>query len=230
MTTDSENTSNAKNDHIFCHQCGNSISGDSVFCQYCGSKIDTPNQKIAFCRKCGAMIAENDLYCKQCGFLLEPTSNENKANQVEQPSQDQKEEVGCLATLKSFFIGSVIFILVIAFTIAFFVFVDIGSATGFSFRTDATMNDVDVDYELDVDNLSFNLIIIPECNIKKLEITISFYDKNNSYLFDIEKSFGNVKKGETVNRKISLFEFDTEIFKIRNVRIKVSNGTKSVFN
>lgn len=207
---------------MICNQCGAENADNAKFCNQCGQELIKPtaSDQRLLCDKCGTENPKGSVFCNECGQKIDPKPSQTLDDERGLPIEEEK--AGCTIGCWPVLLGIVIVILPLALLLFF--------GSGGSFRADATLSDVDIDYELDVYNLALDLVIVPECKIKDLEITFTFYDENNHYLFDIEKNVGHVKAGEAVRRKITLFDFDSKVFKVDKVRVQVSEGTKSIFN
>lgn len=93
----------------------------------------------------------------------------------------------------------------------------------------ATLNDFTLteSVEATITNLKESYILIPNVDIKSLEITFKYYDSSNNLITTKTKNVGNVTKNSeyTVSIEHSL----TEIFKISTVSYNVTGGTVSYF-
>ena len=80
------------------------------------------------------------------------------------------------------------------------------------------------------EEISFNIeyTIIPNVDINGLELTFNYYDKDYNLIATKIEDLNNVKKGISYPISVSLFEFTlSDLFKIEQVSIKVTNGTVS---
>ena len=93
---------------------------------------------------------------------------------------------------------------------------------------DATINDISIDMSQEI-SLNMNYIIIPQTDIKDLELTFKFYDSSRICLSTKVKNIGNVKEGIPYTVSISLTEFSFwDLFKIQSANVRVTNGTVSL--
>lgn len=77
-------------------------------------------------------------------------------------------------------------------------------------------------------SFSINYKIKPKVDITNLQITFTYYDKNNKPLTTKINTVGNVKKNIEYTVTVSLSEFSfLDIFKINSVSAKVTGGTVS---
>ena len=89
--------------------------------------------------------------------------------------------------------------------------------------------DSDITYRIETE-LSVIIKIVPNTDIKDLQVTIYCSDKNDSLITSKTKSLGNVKEGGEYSVTIGLTEFTiSEIFKIEYWRLRVTGGTVSYF-
>lgn len=94
----------------------------------------------------------------------------------------------------------------------------------------ARNSDLQVDSKLDFSSLGVKYVIIPQTDIKGLEITISFLDSNKKVLTSIEKALGNVKEGVQISFSISLLDLSFSVaLNTKYESWTVTGGTVSYF-
>lgn len=113
-----------------------------------------------------------------------------------------------------------------------------GSSVSIGGNTDGVMKllsrsarDSDISYNFS-DELSLGITykIVPDTDIKDLQVTIYCSDKNDSLITSKTKAVGNVKAGVEYSVTISISEFTfSEMFKIEYYRLRVTGGTVSYF-
>ncbi len=97
------------------------------------------------------------------------------------------------------------------------------------FSRSATNNDIYIDLSEEI-SLSITYEIVPQVDIKNLEITFKYHTKENKVLSTKIKNIGNVKKGINYPVSVSLGEFSfLDIFKINSTSANVTGGTVSIF-
>lgn len=97
------------------------------------------------------------------------------------------------------------------------------------FERDATMNDIEVDYEINILKLGIDLVVVANVDITNLSLNLDYYDKDDKFITSQQKSIGNIDEGERLTTTISLTDFElSEIFTIYWVRISVAGGTVSL--
>ena len=93
----------------------------------------------------------------------------------------------------------------------------------------ATINDIDIESDTS-DLFTIELIVTPNCDIKNLEITITYYSSNDSILKTSKIYYGNVSENQSYSKLIYITDFSlSEIYKIDYVKYSVSRGTVSYF-
>lgn len=93
----------------------------------------------------------------------------------------------------------------------------------------ANNNDIYIDISQEF-SLSINYVLKPNVDIDGLEITFTYYDKNQAVLTTKVKSVGNVKKGVEYTVSVSLTEFSLiQLLKFKTVSTNVTGGTVSYF-
>lgn len=91
-------------------------------------------------------------------------------------------------------------------------------------------NDITVsDTKLNWSDLGQEFIFIAEENIKDLQLTLNFYDKNKNLVSTKTKDFSSVKKGNEYTIFIGITDFSlADHLKINSVTIEVTKGTVSL--
>ena len=98
------------------------------------------------------------------------------------------------------------------------------------FSRSANINDVIIDYDLDLANLGVKYIVMPQTDISNLQITINFLDKNKKVLTSKVENLGNVKQGVKVSSSISLFDLGLSVaWNTEYNSFAVTGGTVSYF-
>ena len=98
------------------------------------------------------------------------------------------------------------------------------------FSRSATPSDITVNYELDLSSFGMKGIVLPNKDIENLELTIIFFDKNDSALKTVVKYIGNVKEGVQVSFSISIAEIGlSAAWNAEYTRVTVTGGTVSYF-
>ncbi len=98
------------------------------------------------------------------------------------------------------------------------------------FSRSANNNDVKIDSDLDLANFGVKYIVMPQTDIRNLQITINFLDKNKNVLTSKVENIGNVKQGVQVSSSISLFDLGLSVaWNTEYNSIAVTGGTVSYF-
>lgn len=98
------------------------------------------------------------------------------------------------------------------------------------FSRDATNADIYIDLQQEF-SLNIKYQMTPNVDIKGLELTFTFSDKNRQVLTTKTKYVGDVTKGGQYTISISLTEFNLiDILKIENSSCTVTKGTVSYFD
>ena len=85
------------------------------------------------------------------------------------------------------------------------------------------------DTKLNWSDLGQEFIFIAEENIKDLQLTLNFYDKNKNLVSTKTKDFSSVKKGNEYTIFIGITDFSlADHLKIHSVTIEVTKGTVSL--
>ena len=221
---------------MFCKKCGTQIDDDSDFCSKCGAKqnekgeakqyvtIEIPQHKQKYCSNCGEKVYDNEVICRNCNEIIEET--DIKPLKVTKPQRS-----GCFIFL---FVIAAIIITIILVINSVENYKQDGSYKNNNntnssiniLKRDATVNDIEISENIDLQELSYTLYITAKSDIKNLELTLNFYDKNNDLLKSKTITLGDLKEGEQVKRNIPITDFPN-IFKLDKVSITVSNGTVS---
>ena len=94
----------------------------------------------------------------------------------------------------------------------------------------ANNNDVTISDELDLASLGGKYTVMPKTDIKNLEITVNFLDKNKKLLKSHVESLGNVKEGVQASFSISLFDMGLSVaWNTEYQTVVVTGGTVSYF-
>lgn len=149
-------------------------------------------------------------------------------------NNEQKENTG--GFLK--FLGIIFLIIIIVGSVVFVAKCALNKASDGEFNTDgnpvllnraATLNDFTLteSVEATITNLKESYILVPNVDIKDLEITFKYYDSSRNHITTKTKTIGNVTKSSeyTVSIEHSL----SEIFKISTVSYNVTGGTVAYF-
>lgn len=136
------------------------------------------------------------------------------------------------------FLGIIFVIILIVGGVVFVAKCTLNQASNGEFNTDgnpvllsraATLNDFTLteSVEATITNLKESYILVPNVDIKNLEITFKYFDSSKNQIATKTKTIGNVTKSSeyTVSIEHSL----TEIFKISTVSYNVTGGTVSYF-
>ena len=178
---------------------------------------------MKYCHQCGTKVEDNAVFCSKCGTPLDrPTPPPTHKNQ----SGEQK---GCGCG----FIGCFSFVLILIVVLALAVNNPSGELGRFFVDVyedyipqKADNGDIDLEYDLNLINLSVTMIIVPDKNINDLEITLKYCDKDGTFFKQQVVYVGDVKKGVRVSKDISIFDFTmAELIKIDDIYISVSGGT-----
>lgn len=136
------------------------------------------------------------------------------------------------------FLGVIFLIILIAGGFIFIAKCAIDKASDGEFNTDgnpvlfnraATLNDFTLteSVEATITNLKESYILVPNVDIKNLEITFKYYDSSKSLITTKTKIIGNVTKSSEYI--VSIEHSLSEIFKISSVSCYVTGGTVSYF-
>ena len=92
-------------------------------------------------------------------------------------------------------------------------------------------NNGDIEFNISDDfSFSIDMQITPTTDIKGLQMTFVFLDKNDNELTTRNYTLGNVTKGVKYSVTYRLSEFSlSQMFKIAAVRVRVTGGTVSYF-
>ena len=106
-----------------------------------------------------------------------------------------------------------------------------GNTDGATKLLSRSARDSDISYNFsDELLLGITYKIVPDTDIKDLQVTIYCSDKNDSLITSKTKAVGNVKTGVEYSVTISISEFTfSEMFKIEYYRLRVTGGTVSYF-
>lgn len=96
-------------------------------------------------------------------------------------------------------------------------------------RRSANVNDIVVNYEIDIPNLSCKYVIMPQVDINNLRLKIDLCDKDYNNIYTTERYIGNVVKGNQCSFSISLFEVGLNAVNIEYTKWTVTGGTVSNF-
>lgn len=97
-------------------------------------------------------------------------------------------------------------------------------------RRSANINDIEITSEIDFFSFGGRYTVTPKYDIDDLEVTVKFYDKNNSCIKTIAKTLGNVKKDVKANFSISAAEVLDILFSMNVESYTVTGGTVSIFD
>lgn len=221
---------------MFCKKCGSQIADDSDFCSKCGAKqneqsetkqyvtIEIPQYKQKYCSNCGAKVYDNEIICRNCNEIIEET--DIKPLKVTKPKKS-----GCFVALL-ILAAIIITIILLINTVANYkrdgnYKNDNNTNSGINIlKRNATINDLEISENIDLKELSYMLYITAKSDIKDLELTLNFYDKNDDLLKSKTITLGDLKEGEQIKRNIPITDFPN-IFKLDKVSIMVSDGTVS---
>lgn len=150
-------------------------------------------------------------------------------------TENKELHLGCLV-----FVVIIVSILIILAILFFTVWLPklISNENGVGVNTDGvgkllsrSANNGDIKFEVDDDfSFSINMIVTPNTDIKDLQLTLQFLDKNQKVLMTKNHVLGNVSKnvGYKITYKLSDFSL-SQMFKIVSVRASVTGGTVSYF-
>lgn len=137
------------------------------------------------------------------------------------------------------FLGGLFLFIIIVGSIVFIAKCAVNKASDGEINTDgnpvllnraATLNDITLteSVEATITNLKESYILIPNVDIKNLELTFKYYDSSNNLLSTKTKNIGTVSKGSQYT--VSIEHTFTELLTISSVSYSVSGGTVSYFS
>ena len=198
------------------------------------------------CPYCGKANPLESVYCIFCGkklLIKEKVTQKIKTDNTSRVAAAQQKIVGervsgCRGARHLFFMMLIIFLFAVALLgfvkcVQFATKNDGQTTTGGStapFTRAANNNDITMEVNTDLASLGSKFTVSPQVDIKGLQVTVEFLDKNKNKLTETEKYLGNVQKGVQVSFTVSLSDLGLSVtWNAHYTNTRVSGGTVSYF-
>ena len=159
-----------------------------------------------YCKKCNTELDDNSTYCSKCG-------KKQKLN------NDDKMTLGTKIVL-AIGIAPIVIMILLVFVLP--LLFPHGIARGFV--REATNEDIEIDYELNLSSLAFEIVITPNKDIKELEIYICFENKDGHRVYSHTETVGTVKQGIQVREQFQVTELTASNMFNCKVSVLVTEG------
>ena len=237
---------------MYCKYCGAETENRDGICEKCQlikedvekdiTVVPEEPQKRTFCKNCGYEVT-NEIFCPKCKQIVEAVDFED----IDASGYKMNKILKLIVTI----ILGIIFTIFIVATVKQCTetqkkynndsYTNGGSSgsSGSSGSTgssggnivqqvtsrDATVDDLIMQDDFNLETLSLVLNVTPKCDIKNLELTLTFYYEDGTEMKTVVKYLGDVKEAQAINVQIPITDFSlSEIYKMGNTRIIVSNG------
>ena len=163
------------------------------------------------CKSCGEKIALDSIFCKKCG-ARQFSENKNPQSAIEsveiKNGSSKGKKVG------------IFLILLLGVSLLF----------ACCWNREATNNDIKIDAEINIANLGVELEMESLKNIRDLEIELLHYNKQGNLIKSQIIELGDVKKGQHINKTISVTQFSlSDLWEIKWTKVVVSAGSVWLF-
>ena len=194
---------------MFCKKCGTKIDDDSIFCCKCGARQSVEQ-------------AESSVDAPKPADEGTKIANTPSPSGV-RPSQEEEYKSGCGSILIIFFVMAAFLVSGCIFVTALF---GKGSCSSGGSSRRATINDIDVDTDLNIMELGVDVVITPKEDISDLELTLVYCDNVGKEIKTQSLYIGDVEDGVKTKKTVHITDFSfSEALRISSVKIRVSGGT-----